>query len=361
VLRRAPLSLPYPDQVEALAGVLLGRPAEPQSPERFAAAAVHHGLAGYAAAGDVSLPPRARRRLADAHARGVAHTALMRRELAAIAAPLGEAAAPPIALKGPAVADRYYPDRTLRPYADLDLLLPRERLAEGVEALIELGYQALEEFRPGYAETHGHDVHLRRAIGSHRIAVELHWRVGDDPLGERLGYATLAEGAEELEPGVLAPPSPVQLLVLAVHFLGDRARRLAWIHDLALVGAALDEDGWSEAFARARALGLDWPLDRALDYACRYLGFDRPRPFAPGPAPRWGPLRAVEDLDARAAPHLGRLAVLDWPERASYLRAVLLPTAAGLRGTAGGDGAGLPRLAARHAARILLAIIPQRR
>jgi hypothetical protein len=358
VIRRAPLSLPYPDQVEALAGLLLGREARPTDPARFVEAALHHGVAGYALA--AKLPEDARGRLADAHARGVAHAALLRRELAALAEPLA-GAGPPVVLKGPAVAERFYPDRTLRPFADLDLLLPRDRLGVGVEALLARGYAALEEFRPGYAETHGHDVHVRRRVGSHGVDVELHWRVGDDPLGARLGYETVGAGAPELVPGVLVPAPPVQLLVLAVHFLGDRARKLAWIHDLALVAGSLDDDGWRASFGRAGELGLSWPLHRALDYAGRWLAFARTRPSPPGPPPRWGPLRAVEDLDARAAPHLGRLAILDWRERAAYLRAVLVPTAAGLRGTVGADGAPLPRLAARHAGRILLAVIPRRR
>jgi len=64
-------------------------------------------------------------------------------------------------------------------------------------------------------------------------------------------------------------------------------------------------------------------------------------------------MRAVEELDVRASPHLGRFAILSWPERAALLRAVLIPTRAGLVGTVGQDGAGSVRLVGRDARQAL--------
>ena len=97
-------------------------------------------------------------------------------------------------LKGPAAA-RLYPDPALRPFADLDLLLPRDRLEAGAAALAPRGFEPMVEFARGFAETLGHDLHLRRLVGRRSIDVELHWRVGDDELGRGLSHERLREGA----------------------------------------------------------------------------------------------------------------------------------------------------------------------
>jgi hypothetical protein len=65
----------------------------------------------------------------------------------------------------------------------------------------------------------------------------------------------------------------------------------------------------------------------------------------------------VEALDLRASPHVGRLAAMGWRERLPYLRAVLIPTRAGLRGTVGRTGdESTWRLVARHARQALLGL-----
>jgi Uncharacterised nucleotidyltransferase len=363
VLRRAPFRLPYADQVPLLAATLAGEPVRPADGARFVGAALHHNVAAYAlehaelAAGDG-------RSLEDAYAVQVLRTGVLRRALPPVAAELATACgAPPIVVKGAAVGERLYPDWRLRPYLDLDLLVPRVQLDAAVAALVASGFDALEEFRPGYAETLGHDVHVARGTGIASVHVELHWRVSDDAIGVPLDHARIAATAEvlELEGAALAAPSPqLQLLVLALHLLSDRAKRLAWIHDLVLAARALDDDAWDDAFATARELDLAWVLHRALDYARVHLGFERTRPLSAGEPPPWGPVRAVESLDARAAPHFGRLAALGWRERAAYLRTVFVPTRAGLRASVGHDGAATPVLVMRHLGRVLRSAVPWR-
>ena len=191
-----------------------------------------------------------------------------------------------------------------------------------------------------------------------QVDVELHWRIGDDAVGTPLGHAHLYHRAEHLAIGsadVLVPAIADQLLLLSVHLLSDRARRLAWVNDIRLVSLAADDDAWAAAFESAHSLGggLLWVLHRALDYAAHHLALDRPRPLAAGSPPALGPLRAVEGLDLQASPHLGRLVTLRGKERLTYLRAVAVPTRAGLEGMVGGDGAGLPTLIARHAGRAI--------
>jgi hypothetical protein len=260
----------------------------------------------------------------------------------------------PVLIKGPAVADRYYRVPSLRPFVDLDLILPREALEPAAAGLRAHGYEAVVEFRPGFTQLHGHDLHVAKYGSGPRLDVELHWRVGDDAITAGLDYPFLGAHGERLHVGgreVVVPGIARQLITLAAHLLSDRARRLSWVHDLKLIATACSTEEWRDAFTEAERLGLSWVLHRALDYPERYLELHRVRPTAPGPPPRFGPVRAAEQIYGPAALHLGRLAGLSWQQRAGYLRAVLVPTRAGMERTVGGDGAPTWRLAARHAAR----------
>ena len=370
MLRRRSLSLPYGDQVHALASVLRadGRVVGPSQPGRFVDAALHHKVHGYVVEalerGTLELPAASRRRLVHADGAHVVHAAALDRELAAIEPALRSACgAGPICLKGPAVARRLHRDPRLRPYMDVDLLVPRGSLGAAAACLIDRGYSVLEEFNPAFGERHGHDVHLVRWAGGRPFDVELHWRVGDDPLCARLEHGRLSRSVERLpiagaDLAVLAPAE--QLLCLAVHLLSDRMKCLIWVQDLACAVRATSESEWRRGFALAEDLGLGWALHRALDYPAGHLGARRERPLPAGRPPAWGPLRAVEELDLRASLHVGRLAALGWGGRARYLREVLVPTRAGLQGTVGRDGAPTWRLVRRHVGRAVAGLAPRR-
>ena len=360
MLRRRPFSLPHAQAVPTLAALLRGERARAIDPGGLAQGATFHNVVGFVLAaadeGRVSIPGEVAEQLSRRLAVQVLRSSLLRRELPGVVAVFSRA---PLQLKGPAVADRFYPDPRLRPFVDLDRLVPRDELRDGVKALVAAGFEPLEEFRPGFGEELGHDVHLVRGSGAGRVDVELHWRVSDDRLGEALAYDLLSSNAGELG-GALVAALPQQLLVLAVHLLADRAKRLDWVHDLALVASAASEEEWLRAFELARELELLWVLHRALDYPAALLGFERARPLPPGPRPAFGPLRAAEELDLRASTHVGRLAALPWRRRPGYVRDVLIPTRAGLEGTVGRDGAPMWKLVVRHLRRAVAGLAPRR-
>jgi hypothetical protein len=372
VLRRSPLSLPYEDQLQTLTRLVdpsgRQRVDPPRDPERLVEAALYHKIAGYLVSaverGQIRLSGELRGRLARTAAIQVAHSQALRHELAAIEPAVARAcAAPPVCIKGPAVADRLYPDARLRPFADLDLLVPRHTVGRAARALRDRGYEPVHEFRPGFGERYGHDVHLARQIGRRTLDVELHWRVGDDPACTVLDHARLWPGSRlELGGGSVAVAAlPQQILSLAAHLLSDRAKRLMWVQDLALAGRRAEESDWRQSFELARELGLAWVLHRGLDYAARHLGFRRPLPCPPGPPPAWGPLRAVEELDMRASLHIGRMATLGRPAILPYLRDILVPTLDGLSGTVGRDGAPVWRQLGRHVRAVALGLGSHRR
>ncbi len=362
MIRREHLSLPFADQVPALLPLLEVGPEMPAvrpatGAARLVDAALAHGLglalAGAVGIGRAELPSAERRRLARACAMRGARSLALREELGAIAKLVSEACggSAPICVKGPAVADRLYRDPGDRSFGDLDLVVPRDSLRESARAMAAAGWIEDVEFAPDFAASFGHELHLRRRRGGIWLHCELHWRIGDDPLCEALDYRLMADGAAPLpsRASVLAPAPPVDLLLLCVHFVGDRERRLIWLSDIRRAADAATTAEWAASFELAERLRLGWSLHRALDYSERYAGLARERAgHAPGAPPPFGPLRAVEELDLRASLHIGRLAVLRGRERLSYLRTILVPTAEGLDGTTGVDGAPRWRAALRH-------------
>jgi hypothetical protein len=369
-LRRAPFSLPYEDQLPLLTTLLRSEEVAappPRDSERFVAATLHHRVTGYVIRalewGRLQLPRAERERLARRGAIQLVHGGALRQELAAVEPVLREACgAAPVCVKGPALADGLYPDHRLRPFSDLDLVVPEDGLERGAAALHARGYEEVEEFHPTFARRHGHDRHMRRRVGVRTIDVELHWRVGDDPTCATLNHSFLASSERLTIAGteVHVPPPAEQLVSLAVHLLSDRTKRLIWVQDLALAARSASDASWQRAFELADRLDLLWVMHRALDYAARHLELERERPLPMGSPPPWGPLRAVEELNMPASLHLGRLAALGGRARIRYMREVLLPTTEGLRGTVGHDGAGRWRLAARHVRSIGAGIRPRR-
>lgn len=369
MIRRRPFELPFAEQVPVLAALMrdgcAGESVGDQ--ERLLEAALAHGLGPMLAAADesgtIALDDRRRRRLGRVCAMRLARAEALRAELDLIAPTLTDVCgSPPVCVKGPAVADRLYDGDPRRSFGDLDLVVPRERLDDAAAALADAGWVEDLEFAPGFAARFGHELHQRRRRGGIWLLCELHWRIGDDPLCERLDYGLLASGATPLErhPAVLAAARPAELLLLCVHFLGDRERRLIWIDDIRRAAERADAGQWEQSFSLASSVGLSWALHRGLDYAERYVGLHRQRPAPPGPPPPFGPLRATEELEMRASLHVGRLAMLRGLDRLRYLRTVLIPTAAGLEGTAGVDGAPRWRVVLRHIRSAVAGILPRR-
>lgn len=187
---------------------------------------------------------------------GLAFALRIRMQLAPIAAALVGAGLPALVVKGPEFADRLYAEPALRPFTDLDLLLPREALREAGGALARLGYRRCAERPAKYRGDYGEESWVLEEPGTG--AVELHWNlVNSPPLRRRcsVGFGDLA-----LEPagvaGALPRATPASLLLIAaVHAaMSHRFDRLQPLADVcqAARGAAGPVDvAWlAEAAAR---------------------------------------------------------------------------------------------------------------
>lgn len=187
-------------------------------------------------------------------------------------------------LRGPALGLTIYPKPYLRPFHDLDLLVPREELAGAKEILAAAGFLPEAGLLPDrYFEKH--HLHLRRVHGQTRAIAEIHWAF-DHPYAPTLVEigALLARGRPAGPPGaplVVLDPAD-SLVTLCLHLrkhcvfldalraeedfpsllIGERA--LLWLADIDRAARGMDAAGWERARERAR----EWQLREALE-SCR--------------------------------------------------------------------------------------------
>ncbi|MDE3230406.1 MAG: sugar transferase [Chloroflexota bacterium] len=189
-----------------------------------------------------------------------------------------------IAVKGVALALRYYGEPALRPAGDIDLLVRREDIpicADALESLgchPHLGMGNPREFYPLFFRTLVYQF-------SADVTIELHWELTNLPL-----YLPRLRASEELwaraerieiagQPArYLAPADELRYLALhAVVQHGD-VQRAIWLVDIAELVRNLPPDWDWDAFAAETAnLGLASPTLAALLAAWRYGSLPVPR------------------------------------------------------------------------------------
>jgi len=167
-----------------------------------------------------------------------------------------------IVLKGAALAATLYPSIALRPFTDLDILVPRDRLTEAVSALRSLGYTDItHELSPGLNRVLGHAAAFARShVGPNGsesrgivFPIEIHWNlVGGDNHWYTPTLTWFWEQAREAtllncRTRILSPTA--HLLYLAAHLMlqhGAARARLIWFYDLDLLirraGQAIEWD-----------------------------------------------------------------------------------------------------------------------
>ena len=112
---------------------------------------------------------------------------------------LAEAGIPHRVLKGCAHAHLLYPDPSLRPYVDVDLLVPGERFGSAVATLESLGItRPHPELRPGFDRRFGKGATLRTPNGE---AVDLHRTFVAGPYAMWIDAGSLFDQAEPLKVG----------------------------------------------------------------------------------------------------------------------------------------------------------------
>ena len=214
---------------------------------------------------------------------------------------------PLIPLKGLHLAELVYPDPSLRPMADMDVLVPRDRVADALRVLRAAGYGA---------DIDADSVHAllpeRCNVGvaheAHGTSIELHWAL-DEKGGS--GPGPLEEIWRDARPGrlgdaetLLLPPH-LLLLHVCTHLAYNHAFAfsLRAVCDIDAIVARHPELDWS-AFQRVALAHRYRPGVRVcLDLAREDLGTRIPA--LPGPA---APPEVMRDARAQLA------TVADLPE-----------------------------------------------
>lgn len=185
---------------------------------------------------------------------------VLRKRLEAIAAALVAAGIPALVLKGPEFADRLYDHPSLRPFTDLDFLLPRDALADAAAALQALGYRRDPEPPGKYPGDYGEETW--RLDDPASGAVELHWNlVNSPPLRRR---CSVEFGDLQFEPpaaGALPRVTPSALLFTAaihaaVSHRFDRLQPLCDVCQAARGAAGHVDSAWLAAAARRTGSGF---------------------------------------------------------------------------------------------------------
>jgi hypothetical protein len=166
---------------------------------------------------------------------------------------------PILVIKGPEVAARY-PAPELRPFKDLDLLVPRPEEAQ--EALLAAGFQPIGD--PAlYVDIH----HLRPlALRGFPISVEIHsqpkWLEQRRPPATAELLASAVPSTTGVD-GVLAPDPVHHALLLAAHsWAHEPLRRLRDLVDAAAMVQGLDRNEVGRV-ARAWEIGRLWETTAA--------------------------------------------------------------------------------------------------
>lgn len=176
------------------------------------------------------------------------------------------------ALKGPVLAERIYPDPTLRLSTDLDLLVAPADLDRSTAALEAIGYQAETGDAERYSRKHHHHIHLSRP---HTPWLELHFRPftgfgivieSEEFLSRALPYTT-ARGPIVL---VLSPED--ECFYLCIHTARHQFRRLSWLYELKLFLRRYPNLDWPAVVDRARTFRVVTVLSFTLEILRQRLG-----------------------------------------------------------------------------------------
>jgi Uncharacterised nucleotidyltransferase len=251
-----------------------------------------------------------------------------------------------VVLKGPVLAHAAYPDPLLRPFTDLDVLVPGDRVAHAISVFATYGYERTRpEPAPGYDARVGKAVALRHPGG---VVIDLHRTLAAGNAGEAVEVHELLATRRQIPIGSHTVPAPsweAHLVECALHaVVGDGLARPLSLRDIAEVAhhPSLDPGAAAELALRWRVAEL---VGLGLRAARDGLGLELPNALAA--LAHHADVTVPTSEPARSArSRLDELRRGDLRRRATLTRSLVAPSAEFLR-WAQGD-APLPRLYGRR-------------
>jgi hypothetical protein len=258
----------------------------------------------------------------------------VRREVAHITGALRSLSVPAILLKGTAYLLAGLPASLGRTFSDVDMLVPKSRLAEVEAALMLAGWATTHhsDYDQRYYRTWMHELpplqHIRR-----QTMLDVHHAILPETARLKPPSSKLLEAAQPLEGhaglSILCPPDIVLHSMAHLFHNEEMSHGLRDLSDLDLLLRHFGERPgfWEQLLERSRELDLERPLYYGLHQAHAILGTPVPistLAISKRAAPAW-PLRSVMDRlwsEALRPPHRScRGAITGMSLFALYIRA----------------------------------------
>lgn len=254
---------------------------------------LYHHLQGMPAVG---IPEVVLAALASRARESLVRNLRLHHELIRLLGEFNRASLPVMPLKGSLLADLLYGDLSLRPMADIDLLVKPEDMEKAEQVLLGAGCTRLP------ASDQGAEYHVSYVTdggGGAHILVELHLELGESHIA-RLDVGEVWASASRVtwdgrEIWTMAPPD--LLLYLCLHAVKDGLACLLPLLDIAL---AIERFGeilpWENLVGKVKAAHIRMPVSLSLLQSRRLLGAPLPPEFLS----RIQPSRSISWLLGRA-------------------------------------------------------------
>ena len=264
-----------------------------------------------------------------------------------------------VVLKGPVLAHAAYPDPLLRPFTDLDVLVPGDRVAHAISVFATYGYERTQpEPVPGYDARVGKAVTLRHPGG---VVIDLHRTLAAGNAGEGIDVHELLAARRQIAIGAHTVPAPsweAHLVECTLHaVVGDGLARPLSLRDIAEVvhHPSLDPGAAAE-------LALRWQVAELAGLGLRAardgLGLELPNALeALAHRADLGPPASDQVRSIRS--RMEELRHGDLRRRAMLARSLVAPSADFLRWAHG--SAPLPRLYGRRWRSLYQRVLEERR
>jgi hypothetical protein len=257
-----------------------------------------------------------------------------RDEAARVLDALAAARVQALVFKGTALAYTCYPEPSLRPRLDTDLLIRRADVHAASMVFERLGCSRALQTSGDHVTHQMTYISARQGL---QIAFDVHWKLSNpQPFADLFSFEELECAAISL-PG-LGPHARTlcdvhALLVACVHRVAHHYGRefLVYLYDIDLLARRLNAEGWDSIVAGARAKRIRQVTRRGLESAASLLGTPVPERVAhalassPGDEPTAAYLAAgFRKIDILRAD----LRELGWRDRLRLLREHLFPAPA---------------------------------
>ena len=175
---------------------------------------------------DVPIPAAVRQELRSRSMHHLVANQVRTRVLCDILSACEAARIPVLVLKGAALSHIIYPDISLRPMSDLDLLVPTSEAHRAQQVLAGLGFEVPP--LSGSMPYHRHLAEVTKYVEEVPVTVEIHHKLYSDYFDSAFSYIRAAILGRQIKrdqsqmalEGVIGPPYPFTVGGLAAHTLG---------------------------------------------------------------------------------------------------------------------------------------------